>query len=287
MRKGNVRLLSLAIAAMLALAGCSTPAGSGSIQVKGSDTMVNLGQKWAETFMAKNPGVQIAITGGGSGTGISALINRTTDVAQASRAMKDEEKADATKVGVTAQEIPVALDGLAVGVNPANQVGELDFKQLSDIFTGKVTDWKDVGGSAGKIVLLSRESNSGTHVFFLEHVLQYDKDTKKKYAASALLMPSSQAIVDELTQNPNAIGYFGMGYLSDKIKTVAVKKAATDKAMKPSIEDVQGGTYAISRELYVYTDGEPSGAIKAYVDFMLSPEGQDVVKQMDFVPLAK
>lgn len=282
---------------MMALAGCQAPASSGagggtggglsgSIQIKGSDTMVNLGQKWAEVFMMANPGVALAVTGGGSGTGISALINGTTDIAQASREIKDEEKADAAKAGFEPKEITVALDGLAVAVNPANGVTELSFKQLSDIFSGKITDWKDVGGKAGKIVVLSRESNSGTHVYFLEEVVQTEgKDLK--YASNALLMPSSQAIVEEIAKNPSAIGYFGMGYLGDTVQALAIKKADGDPAVKPSIADVQSGTYPISRGLYVYTKGEPTGPAKAYIDFMLSDEGQKVVEEMDFVPIGK
>jgi phosphate transport system substrate-binding protein len=294
---GAVAILAAVAMGAGMLTGCQAPASSGggggtqgeltgSLQIKGSDTMVNLGQKWAETFMAKNPGVQLAVTGGGSGTGISALINGTTDLAQASRQIKDEEKADASKAGFEPKEFKVALDGLAVAVNPANGVSELSFKQLSDIFSGKITDWRDVGGKAGKIVVLSRESNSGTHVYFLEEVVQSEgKDLK--YASTALLMPSSQAIVDEIAKNPGAIGYFGMGYLGDTVKALAIKKEDKDTAIKPSIADVQSGTYPISRGLYVYTKGEPQGPAKAYIDYLLSEDGQKVVEEMDFVPLGK
>lgn len=266
--------------------GQGTAAVSGSIQVKGSDTMVNLGQAWAQAFSQKNPGVNISVTGGGTGTGMAALINKTTDIAQASREITPVELAAATKNGVNPVATKVALDGIVVAVNPANTVGELDFKQLSDIYTAKVTDWKQLGGKPGKIVLLSRESNSGTYSFFLQNVVQSQGKTLK-YAASALLLPSSQAIADQVAQNPNAVGYFGMGYESPKIKVVAVKKSASDRAVKPSIATVQDSSYPISRPLLDYTNGQPQGAAKALIDFELSPDGQGVVKQMDFVPLPK
>lgn len=289
----------LAAALVVGGAGCSRPSAgggaaagggggaTGSIQVKGSDTMVNLANRWAEAFMGANPRVNVAVTGGGSGTGIAALLNGTTDVANASREIKDEEKADAGKAGVTPVETKVAIDGLAVAVNKGNKVDELTFEQLSGIFSGAITDWTEVGGDAGRIVVLSRESNSGTHVYFLEEIVQYDGDTKRTYASSALLMPSSQAIVDEIARNPKAIGYFGMGYLTDGIKDVKVAKEEGSEAVAPTARDVQSGTYPISRGLFVYTNGEPADTVKAYVDFVLSEEGQGIVEEMDFVPLGR
>jgi phosphate transport system substrate-binding protein len=302
-------LKSLVIAGMaLALAGssagCARPAATGSgaatggapapaatgggatgvLTIKGSDTMVNLAQAWAQAFKQANPGVNISVTGGGSGVGIAALLNKTTDIANSSREIKPDEIATGKKNGVDPVPTKVSLDGIAVAVNPANPVSKLTFKQLSDIYQGKITDWKDVGGKPGKIVVLSRESNSGTYSFFLENVIQSEgKD--KKYAASALLMPSSQAIVDELAKNPGAIGYFGLGYLSAKVKDIPVSKTGAGPFVKPSIATVQDGSYPISRPLYVYTNGQPTGAAKAYIDFMLTKTGQDIVRQMDFVPL--
>jgi phosphate transport system substrate-binding protein len=265
--------------------GASGAAGaSGTLQIKGSDTMVNLGQAWAQIFKQQNPLVNLSVTGGGTGTGFAALVNKTTDIAQASREIKPEEEAAATKNGVDPVATKVALDGIAVVVNSANPVAKLTFKQLSDIYTGKVTDWKSVGGKPGKIVLLSRESNSGTYSFFLEKVIQ-SQGKSLKYSASALLLPSTQAIVDEVAKNPAAIGYVGLGYLSAKVKDVPVSKDATSPALRPSIATVRDGSYPISRPLYVYTNGQPAGVTRAFVDFLLSKQGQDIVKQMDFVPL--
>ncbi len=271
-----------AIALLLAAtAGCGGTTGQGgAIQVKGSDTMVNLAQKWAEEYMNVHPEVNIAVTGGGSGTGISAMINGTTDMADASRAMKEEEKQKAAGQGIDVVENKVALDGIAVVVSPDNPVTELTFAQLKDIFTGRVSDWSEVGGSPGPIVILSRESNSGTHVFFKEHVLE-----NEEYASDALLMPSTQAIVDEVKQNGNAIGYVGLGYIQDGVKAVKVSKTAGSEAVAPSVEAVQSGAYPVSRPLYIYTRTDASQAVLDYLDWIEGPEGQQVVRELDFVPL--
>ena len=180
-----------------------------AIQVKGSDTMVNLGQAWAEKYMEKNPGDFVAVTGGGSGTGFSSLISATCDIAMASRSIKDKEIALAKAKGINPNEIKVALDGLAVVANPNNPVSKLTLGQLADIFTGRVSNWKEVGGKDEKIVILSREVNSGTHVYFKEHVLRKnDSNSKEEFASGALMLSSSQAIADEVAGNPEAIGYF-------------------------------------------------------------------------------
>lgn len=276
--------LSVLMFAVPALAGT----GSNSIQVKGSDTMVNLGQAWAEKYMEENPNDFVAVTGGGSGTGISSLISGTCDIAMCSRNIKDKEIALAKQRGIDPQEIKVALDGLAVVVSPANPVSKLTMDQLADIFTGKITNWKDVGGNDEKIVLLSREVNSGTHVYFKEHVLRKgNPNGKEEYAPSALLMPSSQAIADEVAANPAAIGYYGMGYISAKQKPVAVAKDANSEYIAPTIDNVLNGKYPISRPLFLYTNGSPSGLAKKFVDFTLSEEGQDIVLKTDFVPIKK
>ena len=196
-----------------------------SIQIKGSDTMVNLGQAWAEKYMEKNPGDFVAVTGGGSGTGLSSLISGTCDIAMSSRNIKDKEIVLAQQKGINPFEIKVALDGLAVVVNPANPVNKLTLDQLAGIFTGSVTDWKEVGGKDEKIVILSREVNSGTHVYFKEHVLRKgNANGKEEFAPGALLLSSSQAIADEVVGNSAAIGYYGMGYISNKQKAVSVAK---------------------------------------------------------------
>jgi len=259
-----------------------------SIQIKGSDTMVNLGQAWAEKYMEENPGDFVAVTGGGSGTGLSSLILATCDIAMSSRNIKDKEIALAKQKGVNPFEIKVALDGLAVVVNPANPVSKLTLDQLADIFTGKIINWKEVGGKNEKIVILSREVNSGTHVYFKEHVLRKgDANGKEEFAPGALLLSSSQAIADEVAGNSSAIGYYGMGYISSKQKHIDVAKDEKSEYINPTIENVLSGKYPISRPLFLYTNGEPQGLIKKFVDYSLSKEGQDIVVKTDFVPIKK
>ena len=263
-------------------------AAGDAIQIKGSDTMVNLGQAWAEAYMEKNPNAQVAVTGGGSGTGIAAMISGTCDIAESSRVMKKEELDKAKAKGINPKEYTVALDGLAVAVSPENPVSKLTIAQIADIFTGKIKNWKEVGGDDREIVVLSREVNSGTHVYFKEHVLRNnDPKSKVEFTPNALLMSSSQAIVDEITHNSSAIGYYGMGYVNKTQKAVAVAKDASLPYMEPTIENVVSNAYYISRPLIFYTNGEPQGIIKAFVDFVFSPEGQQIVKDTDFVPVKK
>ena len=259
-----------------------------SIQVKGSDTMVNLGQAWAEKYMEKNAGEFVAVTGGGSGTGLSSLISGTCDVAMSSRNIKEKEIVLAQNKGINPNEIKVALDGLAVVVNPGNPISKLTLAQLADIFTGRVTNWKEVGGKDERIVLLSREVNSGTHVYFKEHVLRKnDPNSKEEFAQAALMLSSSQAIADEVAGNSAAIGYYGMGYISKKQKPVAVAKDEKSEYEVPTIENVINGKYPISRPLFLYTNGVPGGLVKKFVDFTLSKEGQGIVLATDFVPIKR
>ena len=260
---------------------------SGSIQIKGSDTMVNLCQAWAEAFMAKHPGVNVAITGGGSGTGFAALIGGTCDLAAASRQMKPKETEQAKARGFAPQEWTVALDGLAVAVHPDNPVKKLTIDQLARLFTGEMTHWKELGGPDLGVVLLSREVNSGTHVYFKEHVLGSKDGQQREFSADALLLPSSQAIADELASNRGAIGYYGMGYLNPKNAAVAVAKSEAGPYVLPSEATVHSGEYPISRPLFFYSPGQPTGAVKAFLDYVLSPEGQQVVRTIDFVPITK
>lgn len=258
----------------------------GSIQIKGSDTMVNLAQAWAEEFSKNNPGVNVAVTGGGSGTGIAAMIAGTADIAVSSRTMKEKEINKAKENGIEPCEIKVALDGLAVIAHPSNPVSALTLGQLADIFTGKIRNWKEAGGNSLPIVILSREVNSGTHVYFKEHVLRKGNEKGiEEFSPMALLMPSSQAIADEVSQNPNAIGYYGMGYISQKQKVIPVAKDADSPYVAPVIENVQDNSYPISRPLLIYTKGTPQGVVKAFVDFALSPKGQEIVRKTDFVPI--
>lgn len=259
-----------------------------SIQIKGSDTMVNLTQAWAEKYMQDNPGDFVAVTGGGSGVGISSLISGTCDIANVSRNIKEKEISLAKQRGANPYEIKVGLDGLAVVVNPRNPVSKLKMRQLSDIFTGKISNWKEVGGKDQKIVILSREVNSGTHVYFKDHVLRKGAPKgKEEFAVGALMLPSSQAIADEVAGNSGAIGYYGMGYISPKQKPVSIAKDDKSQYIAPKTENVIIGKYPISRPLLVYTNGKPQGLIKKFVDFMLSKEGQEIVLKTDFVPIKK
>ena len=258
----------------------------GSIQIKGSDTMVNLGQAWAEEFSKKNPDVNVAVTGGGSGTGIASMIAGTTDIAETSRTMKEKEISKAKENGIEPYEIKVALDGLAVIVHPSNPVSGLTIEQLGDIFTGKIKNWKEVGGNNLPIVILSREVNSGTHVYFKEHVLRKGNEKgAEEFSPMALLMPSSQAIAEEVSQNPNTIGYYGMGYISQEQKVIAVAKDKNSSYVTPTLASVQNNSYPVSRPLLMYTKGKPEGIVKAFIDFVLSAQGQEIVRKTDFVPV--
>ena len=279
--------VTFCLLALSAFSGCSRQNQQASaIQIKGSDTMVNLGQAWAEAFMQVNPKVSIAVTGGGSGTGIAALLSNTCDIAELSRELKSEEIAMAKQKGFEPKQITVALDGLAVVVHPANPLSRLTLDQLAAIFSGAVGNWKEVGDSDLLIVILSREVNSGTHVYFKEHVLRRGrKDSQVEFAANALMLPSSQAIADEVAQNPGAIGYFGMGYISAKEKALAIAMDANSPYVQPTIENVISQAYPISRPLLMVTRGQPLGLVARFLDFVLSAAGQKIVVKIDFVPV--
>lgn len=260
----------------------------GSIQVKGSDTMVNLCQAWAEAFMAQHPKITVAVTGGGSGTGIAALIGGTCDLAASSRTMTAKETAAAVAQGITPQELTAAMDGLAVVVHPSNPAKRLTLEQLADLFTGKTRNWKELGGPDQEVLLLSREVNSGTHVYFKEHVLVASTaGGPQEFSPEALLLPSSQAIADEVASNFAGIGYYGMGYLNPKNAVVAVAKTASDPYVTPSEDTVRSGVYPISRPLLLYSRGVPQGVVKAFLEFVMSAEGQQVVRRIDFVPVTE
>jgi phosphate transport system substrate-binding protein len=266
--------------------GTAVPGATTSIQNKGSDTMVNLALAWAEAYRPIRPEVQIAVTGGGSGTGIAALINGTVDMANASRRIKADERDEAEANGIDPVEHVVAGDAIAIVVHPSNPVEGLTIPQLSAIFSGKLTNWRELGGEDRPIVLLSRESNSGTHVFFLEEVVrQGDTEDKTLFSPDTLLMPSSEGISAEVRQNPNAIGYDGLGYVTPDQKVLAVALANGESWVMPAVDTVKDGSYPIARGLYIYTVGEPQGAIRDYLDWILGPEGQAIVRELGFVPL--
>ncbi len=296
---GTTRALMIITLLMIlnVLPGCGGPAtppsGTGEPQQatqtiinKGSDTMVNLALAWAEAYTFPHPKVLISVTGGGSGTGIAALINGTVDIANASRAMKSEEVEEARANGIEPVEHIVAGDAIAVVINPTNPVSTLTIDQLSDIFTGQITNWHELGGENRPIVLLSRESNSGTHIYFLEHVVRKGEENNQSlFSPDTLLMPSSEGISVEVRQNPNAIGYDGLGYVTPDQKTIRVARKAGEPYISPSIETVKDGSYPIARSLYMYTSGQPTGIIREYLDWIMSGEGQSIVEELGFVPL--
>ena len=250
---------------------------SGAISVSGSDTMVNLAQAWAEEFGTANPGVMVSVKGGGSGNGIAALLNKTVDFANASRDIKPEEIEQGKTGGVDAVTTVVAKDGVVVIVNAANKVTDISKDDLGKVYRGEITNWKDVGGADAPIVLLSRDSSSGTYGFMQDEVI----GKEGKFAKSTRNLQSTQAIVDEVSKNANGIGYIGLGYENATIKPVNVDGKTA------SVETVLDGSYPLSRPLNMITDGQPSGVFKAYIDWILSADGQKIVADQGFVPLTK
>jgi phosphate transport system substrate-binding protein len=236
--------------------------------------------------MKDYPYVFVAITGGGTGVGIASLISKTCDVASASREMKPKEIQIANQRGVFPKEFVVAYDGIAVIVNKNNPVNKLTIGDLHKIFTGKATNWKEFGGKDLRIVTLSREVSSGTHMYFKEEVIQLgQKNSAEEFSAQTLLLTSSQAIVEEVVTNEATIGYLGMGYVSERIKALLVAK--DDKFYPPDVENVIKKTYPLSRALYLYTDGQPKGATKLFIDFALDPKGQQQFRETGFVPVGE
>jgi phosphate transport system substrate-binding protein len=248
--------------------------------------MVNLALAWAEAYQVDHPEASLSVTGGGSGTGIAALVNGTVDIANASRQIKQEEIDQAVANGVQPVEFIVARDAIAVIVHPDNPVDRLTLQQISDIYSGKIKNWTEVGGDDRPIVRLSRETNSGTHVYFLETVLRLgDKNDKTLFSMDTLLLPSSEGIINEVRSNPNAIGYDGLGYVPKDLKIIQVAKNEGGEYVLPGIDTVNDKTYPVARDLYMYTAGEPSGAIRAYLEWVFSPAAQEIVAQLGFVPI--
>jgi phosphate transport system substrate-binding protein len=286
------RFLPLLVIILLAACGPSNAGTAHSttlyIQDKGSDTIVNLALAWAEKYQVEHPDVSISVTGGGTGTGIAALLNKTTDIANASRQMQAVEIQQAKADGFDPIEFVVARDAIAVAVNPANPVSRLTFQQISDIYSGKINNWTQVGGQDRPIVRLSREVNSGTHVYFRDTVIRRgDAKNKTFFAADTLLLPSSEGIVSELRQNPNAIGYDGLGYIPADLKKIAVARDAGGPYVLPSVATVNDKSYPIARDLYMYTAGQPAGVLKVYLDWIVSSEAQAIVENLGFVPILK
>jgi phosphate transport system substrate-binding protein len=274
MKKLLAITLAIGLLSVLAFAG-------NAITIKGSDTLIRLGQRWAEEYMKLNPGLTIQISGGGSGTGIAALINGGTDICQSSRDMKEQEYKQTEAKGQKAYRVSVALDGIAVFLNKENPVKELSLAQLKSIYTGSITNWKEVGGEAHIIILYGRENNSGTYSFFKEHVLK-----NEDYADQTQTLPGTAAVVNAVSKDKYGIGYGGLAWASG-VKFANVKMTDTSVAIAPSNETVSNGTYPISRELYWFFSGVPTGELKKLVNWALSPDAQKLAGEVDYVPLPK
>ncbi|REG36439.1 phosphate ABC transporter substrate-binding protein (PhoT family) [Archangium gephyra] len=288
---------SLLVLALLGLlSGCRRPSGSegedagtqapptpglqGAVTVKGSDTMVLLGQRWAEHFMKTHPEAKIQVTGGGSGTGIAALINGTTDIAMSSRPIKDTERQQAHQRHPSGPvELPVALDGITFYVHESNPVEALSLEQLKAIYLGDLTRWKDVGGKDAPIVVYSRENSSGTYVFVKDEVLGGEDFTVR-----ALTLPGTAAVVNAVGLERNGIGYGGAAYARG-VKELKVKKDAASEAIAPTPQNIQNGSYPLSRRLYFYLPRKATGATRAFLDYVLSPEGQELATTVGYFPV--
>ncbi len=249
-------------------------------KIKGSDTVLPLSQKAAESYLKANPSAMVTVTGGGSGVGISALLEGTTDIAQASRRIKFDEKQKLQKDGKTAKEVVIAYDALAIVVNPENKVTNLTREQLEGIFTGKVTNWKEVGGEDMKIVPYSRETSSGTYEFFKESVLK-----NKNYMNGIMSMPATGAIVQSISQTKGGIGYIGLAYLNNSVKPIHVSYDNGKTFTAPSVENAKNETYPIVRALYYYYEAAFEAKVKSFIDYVLSPAGQQIVGEIGFIPV--
>jgi len=256
----------------------TTITASQAQKIKGSDTVLPLSQQEAESFMKANPSAMVTVTGGGSGVGASALLEGTTDIAQLSRKMKFDERQKLQQQGKTVKEVIIAYDALAVVVNPNNKVTNLTREQLEGIFTGKITNWKEVGGADLKIVPYSRETSSGTYEFFKESVLE-----NRNYMNGIMSMPATGAIVQSIGQTPGGIGYIGLAYLNNSVKAIHVSYDGGKNYVAPSVENAKNETYPIVRPLYYYYVTSSEALVKPYIDYVLSPAGQKIVSEIGFI----
>lgn len=249
------------------------------ITIKGSDTMVILSQQWAEMYMKKNPGTVIQVTGGGSGVGLAALINGSTDIANSSRPIKSSElEKIKAKFKKNTIEIPCAKDGLSVFLNKGNKISELSVEQIGAIFSGKITNWKAVGGDDAKIQLYGRESSSGTFEFFKEHVVKTD------FAPACQTLPGTAAIINAVKKDKYSIGYGGAAY-AEGVKDCKVKKDAKSQGFLPTEANIKNKKYPISRYLYMYLTSRPTGETKKFIDWILSSQGQAVITSVGYFPV--
>ncbi|HEX8826086.1 MAG TPA: phosphate ABC transporter substrate-binding protein [Archangium sp.] len=295
MRTPRFSLLTLTLLTLLS--GCrrpSAPAGADAgtpraeapkgpevtLTVKGSDTMVVLGQRWAEQFIASHPGVKLQVTGGGSGTGFAALINGTTDIAMSSRPIKDAEKEQVRQRHPTGPvELPVARDGITFYVHETNPVDSLTLAQLKAIYQGDLTRWRDVGGKDEPIVVYSRENSSGTYVFVKDEVLGGEDFTER-----AQTLPGTAAVVHAVALERNGLGYGGAAYAKG-VRELKVKKDAHSEPIAPTAENIRKGTYPLARDLFFYLPRQATGTARAFIDYVLSPEGQKIVTDAGYFPV--
>jgi phosphate transport system substrate-binding protein len=251
-----------------------------AITLKGSDTVLPLGQKEAEDYMKKDSSITISVVGGGSGVGIASLTEGTTDIAMASRDLKTDEKLKFSELKKEIEQVTIAFDALSVIVNPENKVSQLTREQIEKIYTGEIKNWKEVGGANEKIVAYSRESSSGTFEFFKEHVLN-----KKNYASDILMMPATGAIVQSVGQTKGAIGYIGLAYESKEVKPISVSYDQGKTYVAPSVAAAKDKSYPIARPLYYMYDKKNEARLKPFIDYALSEEGQKVVSEIGYVPM--
>ena len=263
-------------------ASTNTVAAKTNITIKGSDTCLPLSQKEAEDYMKAHPDAAITVVGGGSGVGITALQDGTTDVAMSSRPLKMEEKVKFDEKKITLKEVVIANDALSLIVNPKNKISQLTHEQLSDIYTGKITNWKEVGGADMKIIAYSRETSSGTYEFFKEHVMD-----KKNYATTVLNLPATGAIVQSVSQTEGAIGYIGLAYQTKEVKELAVSFDQGKSFHSPSVSSAQDGSYPIARPLFYYFNLTKAASLQPFIDYILSETGQKIVLEVGYVPLKK
>jgi len=283
--KTLIRYSALTAACLMLMSGTASAAMKGSLQIKGSDTVLPLAQAWAEAFMSSNPDASLAVTGGGSGVGLASLINGSCDIADASREVSPKEISQARARNIFVIEHRVAKDGIAIIVNPKNPVKNLTLAQIKAAYTGKASNWKQIGGEDVSVTTVGRDTSSGTYVFFQGFVL-----SGQKYRSDMLSQPTNTAIVQIVKQSKGAIGYVGLAYAKraaseGQIRIVSVSKKAGEPGIQATDESVASGKYPISRYLYCYTRGKPSGLTKAYLDFVKGSDGQAIVEKIGYVPV--
>ena len=273
--KRNIIILAIGIFASLHIS-----VEAQKLVIKGSDTVLPLSQKEAEVYMKSNKSASISVVGGGSGVGIAALIEGNTDIAMSSRPIKMDERLKLQDAGRAYKEVTIAFDALAVVVSPNNKVSQLTREQLEGIYTGKITNWKEVGGDDLKIVVYARETSSGTYEFFKEHVM-----SRKNYASSVLNMPATGAIIQSVSQTKGAIGYVGLAYLEKDVKTIAISYDKGKTFVKPSVETAKNKTYPVVRPLFFYYPSKVEKLVKPFIDYVLSPTGQKIVGDVGYITL--